>query len=215
LLSLLGVTRRWGAAFCLAALLAACSGDDDGAVVARATTTKPAAAETTEPVATTIPATTTTTVPPPYSFDNSVPAPTLVNTGTDYDAIFRSLDGYVHWLRGHDPDSAKLDEVVVIGTQGYTTTKNDLDGLAESDLRIYDSASVIQQVEVASEALPTVSLRVTYSDRSRVLVRRDGSVADEKDLPPTSTWIVLLSADSTGRWRIASSTPVQDAVVDA
>ena len=47
---------------------------------------------------TTAPSTTTTTTPPPYSFDGSVPAPPLVNTGTDYEAIFRSLSAYGRWL---------------------------------------------------------------------------------------------------------------------
>ena len=41
---------------------------------------------------TTAPSTTTTTTPPPYSFDGSVPAPELINTGTDYEAIYRSLE---------------------------------------------------------------------------------------------------------------------------
>ena len=44
------------------------------------------------PTATSTPAPTTTTVPPPYSFDGSVPPPPLLNTGTDYEAIYRSLD---------------------------------------------------------------------------------------------------------------------------
>ena len=68
---------------------------------------------------TTAPSTTTTTTPPPYSFDGSVPAPPLVNTGTDYEAIFRSLDAYEHWLFAHNPNEALAGEIVVVGTELY------------------------------------------------------------------------------------------------
>jgi hypothetical protein len=54
---------------------------------------------------------TTTTTEPPYSFDGSIPPPRLVNTGTDYDAMVRSLAEYAAWLEAHHPDLCLISEV--------------------------------------------------------------------------------------------------------
>ena len=80
------MTRRgvsWVSIALLALILAGCGASadaSDGNPTAKSTST------------TTVAPTTTTTVPPPYSFDGSVPPPKLVNTGTDYEAIYRSLE---------------------------------------------------------------------------------------------------------------------------
>ncbi len=57
---------------------------------------------------TTAPAPTTTTVPPPYSFDGSVPPPPLLNTGTDYEAIYRSLERIRALGRAHTTQIRRL-----------------------------------------------------------------------------------------------------------
>ena len=50
--------------------------------------------------------TTTTRRPatPLYSFDNSVPPPKLINTGTNYKQILQSLLDYGNWISAHRPD---------------------------------------------------------------------------------------------------------------
>jgi hypothetical protein len=74
----------------VALALGACSGDDDDDASADASTTAPEAEQTT----TLPPGPTTTTTVPLYSFDGSVPAPELVDTGDDFDAIYRSIDAF-------------------------------------------------------------------------------------------------------------------------
>ncbi len=203
------MVTRWGlvALLCVAAACGGGGDDDAGSPGADASAdASPTSARTTA-----VPPTTTTTVPP-YSFDGSVPAPELLNTGTDFDAIARSLDAYGHWLLAHNPDPELIDEIAVPGSEAEASYQGDLTGLREHDLRLYDSASVIERVEVATSSADLVTLRVYYSDESAVVVRRDGSVQDEGPLPPTSTWIVTLAADATGRWRYVSSTVVDDEV---
>ena len=83
------MTRRgvsWVSIALLALVLAGCGAGADAS--ADASDGHPAA---TSRSTTTVAPTTTTTVPPPYSFDGSVPPPKLINTGTDYEAIYRSL----------------------------------------------------------------------------------------------------------------------------
>ena len=110
------VLQRLGAAVICFIALAACSGDDDETASADApTTTTSAEVTTTAPVtATTVP--TPPTTPPPYSFDGSVPAPPLLNTGDDYAAIFESLDAYGGWLLAHNPEVRSLHDAYVLGT---------------------------------------------------------------------------------------------------
>src|SRR5262245_1311496 len=82
--------------------LAGCGGSGDRAASDHTTTSAPAP-------------TTTTTVPPPYSFDNSVPPPKLINTGSNYASIARSLDDYGHWLYAHHPDPVLAAEISIVG----------------------------------------------------------------------------------------------------
>ncbi len=78
-------------------VIGACSG---GSATTSAPTTKPGSAGA--PGSTVAP--TTTTTMPEFSFDDSVPPPELINTGTDYVAILKSLESYGNWLAAHRPD---------------------------------------------------------------------------------------------------------------
>jgi hypothetical protein len=108
------VGKQWAATLVIGALLAgACSaakaasdGESPGhpGVVLTTPTARPS------------PTTTATTVPA-YSFDNSVPPPPLLNTGTDYVAIIKSLQAYGDWTTSHLPDPKLVDRFVARGTQ--------------------------------------------------------------------------------------------------
>jgi hypothetical protein len=199
------MTRRgvfWMSIALLALVLAGCGGSADAS--ADASDGHPTAKPSTS---TTVAPTTTTTVPPPYSFDGSVPPPKLVNTGTDYEAIIRSLDAYSHWLYAHNPDRALVGEVAVPASTPYNRIDGDLSDLATDELRVYDTASQLTSVQVVSTQGNAVSLRATYSDDHKVLVDRAQKVIDNKVLPASSTFVVLLTSDDTGRWRLAAVDP--------
>ena len=63
----------------------------------------------------------------------------------------------------------------------------------------------MDRVDLTTELSGAVTLKVAYRDDARVLVAQDGHVIDRKQLPASSTWAYLLSADANGRWRIASA----------
>jgi hypothetical protein len=139
----------------LALILAGCGASadaSDGNPTAKSTST------------TTVAPTTTTTVPPPYSFDGSVPPPKLVNTGTDYEAIYRSLSEYGDWLLAHQPDAS-----LVRGTSSGRPSErltHDVDVVRVGTARLVEVQQPLKYK--LSRSLPSAaSLRVQKTCRHR------------------------------------------------
>ena len=142
------------------------------------------------------------TTTPLYSFDGSVAPPEIVNTGSDYVAIARSLLGYVSWLKLHNPDVRLLANVYVEGTDLIERISPNLVLLAEHNLRYVD---VDQSVEIETVTIDSdlVTFKALEHITAERLVDPTGKVVDEKPSGPLNTYIVVMTADSDGRWRIA------------
>jgi hypothetical protein len=149
---------------------------------------------------------TTTSAPPPYSFDGSVPPPPLINTGTDYEAIYRSLSAYATWLLAHNPDESLVHEAFVVGSAIYDRASNDVRLASESRTRLVEEEQQLG-IEVVSVLPQAVSLRVTEDVSVQRLVDQHGSTVDERTFTQPLEWTALLQADTDGRWRIASVEP--------
>jgi len=143
---------------------------------------------------------------PPYSFDGSVPPPRIVDTGTDYLAIARSLLGYASWLKLHNPDSMLLPRVYVEGTDTTRRFSQDLDILAERSLRLVDVDQTID-VETVSIDADIVTFKVLEHTTAQRLVDPTGHVVSERPSGPLAAWIVVIAASPDGRWRIADISP--------
>lgn len=145
------------------------------------------------------------TTAPLYSFDRSVPPPDIVNTGTDYVAVARSLLGYVSWLKLHNPDVTLLPNVYVEGTALVERFSPDLAYLAEHDLRLVD---VDQSVEIAAVSIDDdlVTSRVLEHITAERLVDPTGKVVDERPSGPLNAYIVVMAIGPDQRWRIADIT---------
>jgi len=156
---------------------------------------------------TTAPAPTTTTVPPPYSFDGSVPPPPLLNTGTDYAAIYRSLSAYATWLLAHHPEPDLVREAYVVGTPVYDRLKSDVALVQAGDARMFETEQPLK-VEATSVLTSAVALHVTETVTTQRLVRRDGTTIQEQSFTKPFEWSALLQSDSAGRWRIATVDPL-------
>lgn len=221
--------RWWGPALAAMLAFAACSGGHDGTDTRTARPGGPRNSTTTiastaaPPSTTTTIAATTATVAadvPPYSFDDSVPPPPLVNTGADYEAIYRSLKAYASWLLAHHPDPELASEIALAGSEYQVGAAEELRHLRVHDLRYYRPSSVIESVETVSEldapelGRRIVTLRATYRDDRAVVVHRDGSVEAESELPDHWTWTALIASDRSGRWRLVSEDQVDDSVVE-
>src|SRR5207247_8795960 len=85
----------------LVAVLVACSGGSGGGGTASPKTSPPSSS--------TPPATIDLSKPIPGGSLHGTPRPPLENTGTDYVAIFKSLDGNLRWL-SENPDPSVLPE---------------------------------------------------------------------------------------------------------
>jgi len=146
---------------------------------------------TTDPVApTTIPRTTTTTSTPDFSFDDSVPPPKLINTGTNYVAILKSLSAYGNWLAAHRPDPALVSTIVAGGTKENELFKRDLTRLRDNNRRATEqlgdptlytilsarpdafSAKSVEDIRVHRSILPTgkIGNEVRYTGRTTSLI---------------------------------------------
>ncbi len=124
------VTRSLGGALCV--LLVACSGGSD----AGGGRTSP---KTSAPASSTPPPTIDLGRPIPGGSLHGTPRPPLENTGTDYVAIFKSLDAGFRWL-SENPDPSLISDLYVPGTPGHDTRVPAYQYLVDNGYRWADEA---------------------------------------------------------------------------
>jgi hypothetical protein len=137
---------------------------------------------------------------------DSTPAPPLHNTGTDYVAIFRSLDRTRVWLEAHHPDPALVPRVWVEGTDIAAQFRRHLGDLRRHRVRWVDVGDR-SEAKVVSVVDGSVTLRVAEHTTAVHLVDDSGRVVDRVTQGPVFHWIVLLDRGGDGRWLIASVDP--------
>ena len=148
-----------------------------------------------------------TTVAPAPGFHDTTPPPVLRVTGGDYEAIARSLGTYHAWLLAHHPDAALESEIYAPGTKSFGELAHNLSYLRT---RHQTLVSINQRVTftVASVHGALVTLRsheVLVEDRLLDAHRR---VVGTTPYPHVSDWVVVLTRDAVGRWRLADITMV-------
>ena len=134
------------------------------------------------------------------------PPPRIHNTGTDYVAIYLSLDRYRSWLEAHHPDPALVPRVWVTGTAIARRFERHLGDLQRHHVRWVDVGdhSVARVVSVVDH---TVTLTVDEHTTGIELLDASGRVIDRARQGPVLRYVVLLDADSTGHWQVASVEP--------
>jgi hypothetical protein len=108
------VGKQWAAFLAVGALVAGACGTSKSD--ARGETPSHPGVVLTTPTTRSSSTTTSTTVPA-YSFDDSVPPPKLVNTGTEYVAILKSLLDYGDWTTAYEPSPDVVDRFITPGTK--------------------------------------------------------------------------------------------------
>ena len=194
-------------AVALVGVLAACSGGSGGGGGKASPTTSPS---TTAP-----PATIDLSKPIPGGSLHGTPRPPLENTGTDYAAIFKSLDATVRWI-SENPDPALMSDVYVPGTQGHDSRVPAYQYLVDNGYRWADEGYQLLSVEVVSADGDAASLRIKDNlEFERVVDVGGNQVGDVRPRnPATKEWTVLLSRDATGRWRVADWSQVGGGAVE-
>jgi hypothetical protein len=149
--------------------------------------------------------TTATTVPLPRTTTPAPTPPPLVNTGTDYVAIAKSLLEYGSWLLSHRPDATLLENVVVRGTDLYKAFADDVSALRHTNRRLVEYFDAPDELRLISTSSSAASLRLTqHLNRVRIVDER-GMTVDERARRTTS-YLVLIAQDASpqGHWRVAS-----------
>ncbi|HEX3669186.1 MAG TPA: hypothetical protein VHY55_08550 [Acidimicrobiia bacterium] len=189
------------------AVLAACSGGSGGGEKASPKTSPPSSSNP--------PPTIDLSKPIPGGSLHGTPRPPLENTGTDYVAIFKSLDATVRWF-SENPDPALMSEVYVPGTQGHDSRVSAYRYLVDNGYRWADEAYQLLTVEVVDANGDAVSLRIRDNLEFERVVDAAGSQVGtiRPREPATKEWNVLLSRDATGRWRIADWSQVGGGAVE-
>jgi hypothetical protein len=134
---------------------------------------------------------------------DGTPAPKLENTGTDYVAIFLSLERQRLWLQAHHPDPALVPRVWVYGMETAKKFRRLFADQQRERLRFIDVGDR-SEATVASVLEHIVTLRVNEYTTGVHLLDTTGRVVESRKQGPVFHFIVLLSQDGDGRWTIAS-----------
>jgi hypothetical protein len=151
-------------------------------------------------------ATTARTVPthptPAFSFDDSVPPPKLVDTGTDYVAVLNSFHLYGDWLAAHRPDPALIPNLLVPG-RTFDDFASNLAWYRANGRRAIDLLRGSIDVTVVSARPDAFSARVVEDITAHQELDAHGTVTAEVRYPAPTTYIILVVRVSD-KWRIAS-----------
>ena len=154
------------------------------------------------------PRTTPSTSVPAYSFDGSVPPPKLVNTGTDYVAILKSLDTYGNWLAAHRPDPTLVGDVIAGGTRLHNSYVETLTALRDRSERYIEVRDGDDRYVIVSATGDAVSAKVIQHITLHRIVDALGRTVKEERFVGETAYRVL--AVKTGRrWYVASTVVTQ------
>lgn len=130
-----------------------------------------------------------------------------MQTGADYAAIARSIDGYHGWLLAHRPDPARAGAIYQRGTQSYVDFTRNLDALRR---RHETLVSVGQRCTyaVASTGPTLVTLRVHEVLREDRVLDVHGRVVSVTPYSEPNDYVVVLTRGADARWRFADVTQV-------
>jgi hypothetical protein len=190
-------------------VLSACSGSSNTA--SRPSTTAAAhtsiSAARTATAATTVrpqPTTTTTTTPPEFSFDDSVPPPTLVNTGEDYVAILKSLLSYGAWLGAHRPNPMSASSIAARGTTLYDLYVRDMTLLRDNATRAIETQGGPSRYTILSTTPDAFSAKVVEEILVQKTVVAGGRVTSEVHFTGLTTYL-MLAVLVGGHWYLAAA----------
>ncbi len=153
---------------------------------------------------TTIPSRTTTTTRPDFSFDDSIPPPELVNTGTDYVAILTSLESNVNWQTAHRPDPALVPLVAAGGSRFFASLSSDVTSLHDERERLVETLGGPTTYTITSATQNAFSAKAVEDIDAHRLFDSTGHVIDAARFSGMTTYQDLVVRDD-GKWRFASA----------
>jgi hypothetical protein len=152
-------------------------------------------------------ASTTTVAPaatPEFSFDESVPPPKLVNTGTDYVAILKSLGAYGNWLAAHRPEPARVSTIIAAGTTLHDRFAGDLTRLRDNGKRLIEELGRPSEYTIISTRPTAFSAKSVEDVLAHRTVVASGRVTSEERRTSPTTYLMLVVL-VRGHWYLASN----------
>jgi hypothetical protein len=149
------------------------------------------------------PSTTTPPPPPEFSFDDSVPPPKLVNTGTNYVEILKSLERYGNWAAAHRPDPALVVRINARGTKLYSAFALDLTRLRDNRKRLVETLGSPSTYKILSTTPDAFSARVTEDILVHKTVVSSGAVTSRHDYSERTIYLMLAVLIGS-HWYLAS-----------
>jgi hypothetical protein len=190
--------------------LSACSTSERTATPPKPTTTgiSPSAGGTATPAtirpprSTTTATSTSTSTTPDFSFDDSVAPPRLVNTGTDYVAILKSLESYGNWMAAHRPDPSLAVTTVAPGTRLLDDYLRDTTNLRDNNRREVERLDGPSEYTILSATPDAFSARVVENISAHQVVDPSGHVTSEARFTGPTTYLDLV-VRAGGHWYLA------------
>ena len=139
---------------------------------------------------------------PDFSFDSSVAPPMLVNTGTDYVAILKSLERYGNWLAAHRPDPALALTTVAPGTRLLQDYLRDTTNLRDNNRREVERLNGPSEYTILNATPDAFSARVVENISAHQVVDPSGHVTSEARFSGPTTYLDLVVL-AGGRWYLA------------
>jgi hypothetical protein len=140
----------------------------------------------------------------PWPGGDRTPPPKVVDQGTDYVAIWYSLDGYRTWLEQHHPDPALIARVWVKGGSLAASFQKELGDLASHHMRWVDINERLH-VQLASVVDHEATLLVDEQNEGDRALDDAGRVIFTRWQRLDAHYIVLMDRDAEGHWRLVSS----------
>ncbi|MDQ1466181.1 MAG: hypothetical protein QOH10_596 [Actinomycetota bacterium] len=138
--------------------------------------------------------------------DTTAPPP-IRATGRDYAAIARSLTTYRDWLLVHHPEPALAGEVYQRGTVSYQEFVSQLTTLRANHQTTVsiDQRLTFTPASVHGSLMTLRGHETIVEDR---ILDRDHHVVSTHVFPAPNDFVMVMTSDATGRWRIADVTRV-------
>lgn len=152
------------------------------------------------------PATSTTTLAstadPNPTLPGPEPAPPLVNSGEDFDAIIRSFIAYQDWVGAH-PDPAALTETMAETCPCLAPSQKNMEELKAKGWRYEPGVDTeVQQVKPRAVTGDVVDVFVAIRYPEREVLDSAGRVVKTDPAEPPTSYFYTLTRGGDGRWRI-------------
>ncbi len=159
-----------------------------------------------------LPTTTTTTTIPLYSFDDSVPPPKLVDTGTNYKKILQSLLDYGNWLASHRPDAALIANVAAPASSLEGAFRHDLTILRNTKQRLFEVRDGKNEIVLTARQRSVFTARVREHIVTHRVIDGSGHVTSERRPKSRTTTYRYVVVRTVAGWRLAEGSELDENV---